>query len=121
MQFHYLIYLKLQWSFILTAEWTICKCEGQGQAYGSGDGVAQDCVFPFKHNGKTYSSCATSSDGKGPYCATKVDSNGNLVKNQWARCNDYCDTEKGEIIVRIIVKTYIKYFSMYFSRHISHM
>ena len=99
-----LVYLWiLKNSCVFIAEWTICKCEGQGQAYGSGDGVAQDCVFPFKHNGKTYSSCATSSDGKGPYCATKVDSNGNLVKNQWARCNDYCDTEKGEIIVRIIV------------------
>ena len=96
MQFHYLIYFKLQWSFKLTAEWTICKCEGQGQAYGSGDGVAQDCVFPFKHNGKTYSSCATPLDGEGPYCATKVDSKGILVKDKWARCNDYCDTDKGE-------------------------
>ena len=78
-------------------------------------------MFPFKHKGKTYKSCATPSDGNGPYCATKVDSNGNMVNDKWARCNDYCDTEKGEIIVRIIMKTYIKYFSMYFSRHISHM
>ena len=105
----------------LIAEWTICKCEGQGQAYGSGDGTAQDCVFPFKRNGKTYNSCATASDGKGPYCATKVDSNGNLVKDNWARCNEYCDNDKGEIIVRIIMMTYIIYFSMYVHRYISHM
>ena len=92
----YLWILKNSCAFI--AEWTICKCEGQGQSYGSGEGIAQDCVFPFKHNGKTYNSCATPSDGKGPYCATKVDAGGNLVKNNWARCNDYCDTDKGDII-----------------------
>ena len=87
-------YKNLLW---LIAEWTICKCEGQGQAYGSGDGTAQDCVFPFKRNGKTYKSCATPSDGKGPYCATKVDSNRNLVKDKWARCNEFCDNDKGDI------------------------
>ena len=81
----------------IIADWTICKAEGQGKSYGSGDGIAQNCVFPFKHNGKTYKSCATPSDGNAPYCATKVDSNGNLVKENWARCNDYCDTDKGEI------------------------
>ena len=82
----------------LIAEWTICKAEGQGKAYGSGDGNAQDCVFPFKHNGKTYQSCATSIDGNGPYCATKVDSNGNMVKDKWARCNKYCNTDRGDMI-----------------------
>ena len=53
-------------------------------------------MFPFKHKGKTYKSCATPSDGNGPYCATKVDSNGNMVNDKWARCNDYCDTDKGK-------------------------
>ena len=81
----------------LIAEWTICKSEGQGKAYGSGDGTAEDCVFPFKHNGKTYNSCATPIDGKGAYCATKVDSNGNLVKDNWSRCNEYCDNDKGKM------------------------
>ena len=85
---------KMLW---LIAEWTICKCEGQGKAYGSGDGTAQDCVFPFKHNGKTYNSCATAIDGNGAYCATKVDSNGNLVKDNWSRCNEYCDNDKGKM------------------------
>ena len=87
---------KLLW---LTAEWNICKAEGKGKAYGSGDGTTENCVFPFKHNGKTFKACATPSDGKGPYCATKVDSNGNLVKNNWARCNDHCDTDIGEMNV----------------------
>ena len=72
------------------ASWAICKAEGQGKAYGSGDGIAQDCVFPFKYKEKTYTACATPLDGQKPYCATKVDSNGILVGNNWARCNKYC-------------------------------
>ena len=112
-------YKNLLW---LIAEWTICKCEGQGLAYGSGDGSSQDCVFPFKHNGKTYNSCATPIDGNGPYCATKVDSNKKLVKDNWARCNEYCDTDKGNIHISIlIVMTYDVHFPLYVFRYISHM
>ena len=80
------------------ASWAICKAEGQGKAYGSGDGTAQDCIFPFKYKGKTYTACVTPSDGQKPYCATKVDSNGNLVEGKWARCNKYCKTDKGEML-----------------------
>ena len=79
------------------ASWAICKAEGLGKAYGSGDGIAQDCIFPFKYKGKTYTACVTPSDGQKPYCATKVDSNGNLVEGKWARCNKYCKTDKGEM------------------------
>ena len=112
-------YKNLLW---LIAEWTICKCEGQGLAYGSGDGSSQDCVFPFKHNGKTYNSCATPIDGNGPYCATKVDSNKKLVKGNWARCNEYCDTDKGNIHISIlIVMTYVIHFPLYVFRYISYM
>ena len=87
----------------MIACWAICKAEGQGKAYGSGDGTAQDCVFPFKYMGKTYESCATPSGGHKPYCATKVDSNGNLVAGKWARCNNYCKTDKGEKTIYVIV------------------
>ena len=100
-------YKKLLW---LIAEWTICKAEGQGKAYGSGDGTAQDCVFPFKSNNKTYNSCATPSDGKGAYCATKVDSNGNMVKGKWARCNEYCDIDKGEMYMYFRYCLHIIYY-----------
>ena len=73
----------------------ICKAEGQGIAYGSGDGTAQDCVFPFKHNGKTYNSCATPIDGQGAYCATKVDSNCNVISGSWEDCNPGCPGTSG--------------------------
>ena len=73
----------------------ICKAEGQGIAYGSGDGTAEDCVFPFRHEGKEYNGCAKSSDGKGSYCATKVDAKGDMVKDKWARCNAYCAKDPG--------------------------
>ena len=102
--FHYFILVySLSFLFInllqQIASWAICKAEGQGKAYGSGDGTAQDCIFPFKYKGKTYTACVTPSDGQKPYCATKVDSNGNLVEGKWARCNDFCKTDKGEKIV----------------------
>ena len=68
-----------------------CKAKGQEKDYESGKGNAQDCVFPFIHKGQKFTSCAFAEDGKGNYCATKVDSNGNLVGNNWARCNKYCE------------------------------
>ena len=57
-----------------------CKAKGQEKDYNSGKGKAQDCVFPFIHNDQKFASCAASKDGMGNYCATKVDSNGNLVE-----------------------------------------
>ena len=52
-------------------------------------------MFPFKHNGKEHSGCASASDGKGLYCATKVDAKGYMVKDKWARCNKHCDIDPG--------------------------
>ena len=80
--------------FIKIAEWIICKSEGQGLTYGSGDGVAQDCLFPFKQSGMEHTGCAPSLvKGKGPRCATEVDKQGNLKK--WARCNKFCLEDPG--------------------------
>ena len=82
--------------FIKIAEWIICKSEGQGLTYGSGDGVPQDCVFPFKQSGMEHDGCAPSLvKGKGPRCATEVDKQGNLKK--WARCNQFCKVDPGTI------------------------
>ena len=51
-------------------------------------------MFPFIYNGKKYTGC--SKDGKGKWwCATKVDSKGNMEKDKWARCNEYCPTDDG--------------------------
>ena len=74
-------------------EWTVCKAEGQGKTFGSEDGVTEDCVFPFKYGGKLHGGCVPSSNGKGPWCATKVDSKG--IMKTWARCNGICKTDKG--------------------------
>ena len=65
-----------------------CKAKDQEKDFSSGKGIVQDCVIPFIHKNKKYIGCATSEDGKGHYCATKVDSKGNLVN--WARCNICC-------------------------------
>ena len=71
-----------------------CKANGKGNKFVEGKNV-QDCKFPFIHNGKQHISCAPSSDGKGPWCATKVDSKGNYVKDNWARCNKHCNIDNG--------------------------
>ena len=71
-----------------------CKANGKGNKFVEGKNV-QDCKFPFIHNGKQHISCAPSSDEKGPWCATKVDSKGNYVKDNWARCNKHCNTDNG--------------------------
>ena len=84
-----------QFFFICSGEWTICKAEGQGKTFGSEDGVSEDCVFPFTYGGKKHGGCVPSSNGKGPWCATKVDSNNKMIKNKWARCNRYCNSDKG--------------------------
>ena len=67
-----------------------CKANGQGNDYVK-KGDAKDCKFPFIHKNKKYIGCATSEDGKGHYCATKLDSKGNLV--EWARCNKFCKND----------------------------
>ena len=77
-------------------EYYICKAEGQGKEFGSEDGAIVDCIFPFVYGGKKYDGCVPSSkDGKGPWCATKVDSNGNMRKDKWARCNKHCHKDDG--------------------------
>ena len=62
----------------------------------------KDCVFPFRYKGKKYLTCTTfdSANGKA-WCATKVDSNRNVITGKWGDCqqgcfqNDNCRTEKG--------------------------
>ena len=76
-----------------SGEFVVCKAAGQGKNFGRSNGVTEDCLFPFKHNGKQYSGCVSSKDGKGPWCATKVDSKGRM--STWARCNGVCKTDKG--------------------------
>ena len=52
------------------------------------------CVFPFKYNGKTHNSCTMDGESK-LWCSTKVDQNGQYLKNQWGFCGEDCEN-KGE-------------------------
>ena len=92
-------------------KWTICKAEGQGKSFGSDKiGVAtENCVFPFKHDGKKYYGCAPGKDGKGPWCATKVNSKQEMEKNKWARCNSICPTSKGTSLASCVLYYGIRY------------
>ena len=51
----------------------------------------EDCIFPFKFKGKTYTSCTTTESVNGAaWCATKVDSDDNVVRNFWKDCEEGC-------------------------------
>ena len=80
-----------------------CKAQGKGVKFGSEDGVVEDCVFPFIYKGKKYNGC--SKDGKGKWwCATKVDSKGNMIADRWARCNEYCATDDGKLCILLEIE-----------------
>jgi len=46
------------------------------------------CVFPFKYKGKTYDECTTVRNSGVPWCATKVNSNGEYV--EYGNCERMC-------------------------------
>ena len=46
--------------------------------------------------GKKYTGCSKDVIGKW-WCATKVDSKGNMKTDKWARCNEYCANDDGKL------------------------
>ena len=71
-----------------------CTCQASGTKKGyDSSGTPRDCKFPFKNGHKLYKGCASSSNGA--FCATEVSSKGVLTK--WARCNEYCDNDEGNV------------------------
>ena len=59
----------------------------------------QDCIFPFKFNGKTYENCTTDAlnDSQDPeaWCATETDGDGIMVEGKFGECDlDSCEYVK---------------------------
>ena len=48
------------------------------------------CVLPFKYGGFTYDSCSWNIKYLLPWCATKVDNDGELLGDHWGFCNPEC-------------------------------
>ena len=84
----------------------ICKARGKGNHYDK-NGKPQNCKFPFTYAGKRYNGCTTAGCTSGSWCATKVDSKGNYVKDNWARCNGYCKRDCGMSKVYITLVNYV--------------
>ena len=63
----------------------------------SGENAGDKCVFPFIFRGKTCPGpkcCDLSNEGKGSWCATKVDDYGELEPGHWAYCKGArCDPD----------------------------
>jgi len=55
----------------------------------SGDQPNANCVFPFSYRDTVYRECITNRDPR-PWCATRVDFNGNYVRGQWGYCDPNC-------------------------------
>ena len=48
-------------------------------------------MFPFTFKGETHNKCTTSgSDNGAAWCATEVDSEGEVVRNKWEDCEEGC-------------------------------
>ena len=48
-------------------------------------------MFPFTYKGKIFNKCTKDDSENGiEWCATKVDDEGNVVKNAWKDCEQGC-------------------------------
>ena len=72
----------------------------------------EDCIFPFKFKGKTYTSCTTAESVNGAaWCATKVDSDDNVLRNSWKDCEEGCPMgETNAFFHQIKSQMIIRYF-----------
>ena len=51
----------------------------------------KQCIFPFNYEGQTYNQCSREDfHVTMAWCATMVDDNEELVKDQWGVCGDKC-------------------------------
>ena len=51
-------------------------------------GGSNSCIFPWTYEGRIHTSCTTLDDPGKPWCATGLDSKGNMVK--WSYCEESC-------------------------------
>jgi len=55
----------------------------------------KSCYFPFNYEGETYTKCTTADSPSGAWCATEVDSYGDVVRGSWADCRRGCPGTSG--------------------------
>ena len=64
----------------------------------------ENCIFPFKYNDKMYVECTTDdSDNGRAWCATKVNSDGNVLRGKWGDCGNSCGVRSSITINRGII------------------
>jgi len=50
------------------------------------------CVYPFKFNSTTYTTCTDASREEGTFwCSTKVDKDGVYIEGEWGFCDADCN------------------------------
>ena len=58
--------------------------------FATNDDPGKPCVFPFTSGNVVYDECTISDWISGPWCATEVDANGQMVANKYGFCNTAC-------------------------------
>ena len=57
----------------------------------------QKCVFPFGYKGKKYYNCTNDGlDNDLTWCATDLNGNGNVERDEWGHCKPGCVPPKGK-------------------------
>jgi len=76
-------------------DWKYCYSqspEGSAEANTCSTSNGRPCIFPFKvrrgDNFREYTTCTTADGDAQPWCATKVNDNGQMM--EWAHCNSEC-------------------------------
>jgi len=66
-----------------------------GCAIGCHTYLGNKCIFPFKFKGKTFTKCEQDKNSQKAltWCATEVDSQGEMVQGKWEYCHSGCEEE----------------------------
>ena len=59
-------------------------------------GLSEPCVFPFIFNNVEYSTCTDENSRDDTWCATKTDAQGNMIPDQWGKCDIGCPGFRGK-------------------------
>ena len=60
------------------------------------------CVFPFKHDGYTFEGCTTYGYDSA-WCATEVDSEGEMIKGKWGICRPGCPVKSRDCLKYLVL------------------
>merc|ERR1712168_1458665 len=90
-----------------------CEISSRQCITNDGNVYISKCKFPFKHNNRIYGGCTNIDVPSGNtsllFCATEVNSNGEMIDGKWGYCNEFCPYCTGSDISTLTKKIEKKY------------